>query len=344
MRSPIFRALFQEQSPYFASLPFNLNWMPTERDILLSCSLPSPLTVVDVGCRGGIPGELWTVRKLIQHIGFDADQKECDRLASEPHELFSRSLFPIFVGGQDGELSFHLYKSPGDSSALKPDPRYTEIIGGPKFAIEKSIKVRTTKLDSFFASHPDLARPDMLKLDTQGTELEILRGGVKILETCCMVETEAEFISMYEGQPLFHDVMGFMLEQGFELFYLNRVFSQRRGFMGFAKGQMTFGDALFVRREDRLDGFDEDRLMRFVILLIVYGYLDCAGAIVAGGRLREADRVFVESYLRQRMGRFSTRQIKRAINPFIDKLILFLMYIRKHNSLAFDSDRSWPTR
>ena len=337
-------ALGKKKSPYFSVLPYNVNWMLSSRDPLVSRGLASPVVLVDVGCRGGLPEELWPIRRMIRQIGFDADEKECVRLSAEAHELFSRSIYPLFVGGCDGESEFHLYRSKGDSSALPPNPRYAELIGGPRFAIEETIPVKTTTLDSFFSANPGLPRPDMIKLDTQGTELDILKGGVKCLETCSLVETEVEFITMYKDQPLFHDVMGFMLDQGFELIYLNRVFSQRRGFQGFSKGQITFGDALFVRREDRLDDFDERRLMRHAVLLINYGYLDHAHNLLASKAFGPDDKAFLESYLKQRTDRWSVRRIKKAVIPFVDKLVLALLYLRKHNSLTFDSDRSWPSR
>jgi len=344
MKEPFLKAVFRKGSPYFAVLPYNLNWMLPGRDAMVSRGLASPIVLVDVGCRGGLPDELCPIKRMIQHIGFDADEKECDRLSSEAHELFARSIYPLFVGGRDGESEFHLYQSKGDSSALPPNPRYAELIGGPRFAIEETIPVKTTTLDSFFSANPGLPRPDMIKLDTQGTELDILKGAVKCLETCSLVEAEVEFFPMYKDQPLFHDVMGFMLDQGFELLHLNRVFSQRRGFQGFSKGQITFGDALFVRREDRLDRFDEQMLMRLAILLVNYGYLDLAYNLLAIKKFHAGDRAFLESYLKQRIDRWSVRRMKRAIIPFIDKLVLALLHFRKHNSLTFDSDRSWPSR
>ena len=344
MNEPFLKALFRKGSPYFAVLPYNLNWMLPGRDALVARGLASPVVLVDVGCRGGLPEELWPIRRMVRHIGFDADEKECARLSKEAHELFSRSIYPLFVGGWDGESEFHLYQSKGDSSALHPNPRYAELIGGPRFAIEETLPVKTTRLDSFFSANPNLPGPDMIKLDTQGTELDILKGAVKCLETCSLVEIEVEFFPMYKDQPLFHDVMGFMLDQGFELLYLNRVFSQRRGFQGFSKGQITFGDALFVRREDRLDRFDGPRLMRLAVLLVNYGYLDMAHNLLAAGKFEESDRAFLEFYLKHRTDRWSVRQIKRAVIPLIDKLVLALLHLRKHNSLTFDSDRSWPSR
>jgi 3-methyladenine DNA glycosylase AlkC len=93
-----------------------------------------------------------------------------------------------------------------------------------------------------------------------------------------------------------------------------------------------------------LEHFDEQRLMRLAVLLVNYGYLDVAHNLLATKKLHAGDRAFLESYLKQKIDRWSVRQLKRTVIPFIDKLALALLYLRKHNSLTFDSDRSWPSR
>ena len=344
MNSFLRKAIFSLESPYGAILPYNLNWMLAAGDPVVTRGLPEPIVLVDVGCRGGLPGELWPVRRLVRHIGFDADVVECNRLNAEPHELAGRTIYPHFVGGQQGTTPFHLFKDPGESSALGPDARFASVFAEPTFGVDRTVQLESTTMDAFFASHPELARPDMIKLDSQGTELEILRGATACLRTCSLVEIEVEFISMYEGQALFHDIMGFMLGQGYDLLFLNRFSRQRRGFQGHAKGQIIFGDALFVRREDRLDHYDPRRLARFLTLLINYGHLDLAHHLLATQPLSDDDRLFYEEYLRRRLGFRGRRRIASLLNPFIDKLLLLLLYLRRHNALWFDSDRSWPTR
>ncbi|MHB1311390.1 MAG: FkbM family methyltransferase [Gemmatimonadaceae bacterium] len=318
--------------------------MLDDDDAVVTRRLPEPIVLVDVGCRGGVPGELWPLRRQLQHVGFDADADECARLNAEPHDLAGRTIYPVFVGGEEGTSAFHIFREPGDSSALQPDARFAALFADPTFIVDRTVQVESTTMDAFFASHPELARPDLIKLDSQGTELEILRGATACLKTCSLVEIEVEFTPMYAGQALFHDLMGFMLAQGFDLLFLNRFSRQRRGYPGYAKGQLTFGDALFVRREDRLDDYDAGRIARFVTLLINYGHLDLAHHLLAARRLPPDDQEFHEEYLRRRFGFRGRRRLAGLVNPFVDKLVLLLLHLRGHNGLRFDSDRSWPTR
>ncbi len=338
-------AIFRHRNPSFAVLPYNLNWMLSKRVIrILRDADLAPITVVDVGCRGGLPDELFPIRKMVHHIGFDADAQECDRMNSEPHDLHSRNIFPVFVGSQDGESDFNLFKSRAESSALPPDERFAALFGGRNFAVEKTTKVKTTTLDSFFQSHPTIPRPDMIKLDTQGTELEILKGAVECLRSSLLIEVEVEFLPMYQGQALFEDVLVFMRKKGFELLHLNRVFKQRKGYSGWAKGQIIFGDALFMRREDSLESLSDKSKLKYLTFLLNYGYRDIVQSILTNNDLPEEIRHLFSQCLRPPVGKKLIKRLQRYTIPLVDKLILVLLHARRHNALNTDSDRSWPFR
>lgn len=341
----VWDALRRRGSHYAATLPYNLNWMALGplAPILADGSV-GPVTVVDVGARGGLAPELHSIRQLVHLIGFDADEAECRRLNAEPHDLHGREFHPVFVGAANGSASFHLYANAAESSSLLPDARFARLIGGPDFAVARTLNVSTTTLDAFYESHASLPRPDFLKVDTQGTELSVLRGAVSCLRTASLVEVEVEFQPHYAEQPLFGDVASFMREQGFELFYLNRVFRQHRGFRGFARGQLTFGDALFARREDRLAGLSDAAIERFLLLLVVFGHLDAAMTVLEARALPEAAAARWREYLRWREGNGKVNRLRRLVTPFIDKVILLLLHARGHNALTMDSDRSWPVR
>jgi hypothetical protein len=66
-----------------------------------------------------------------------------------------------------------------------------------------------------------VAEVSFMKLDAQGSELDILRGGRGLLQSCVGVEVEVEFSPIYEGQPQFSDVDQFLREHGFVLWRLS---------------------------------------------------------------------------------------------------------------------------
>ena len=59
---------------------------------------------------------------------------------------------------------------------------------------------------------------DLIKLDTQGTEIEILSAGRAILDAAHVVILEASLIANNEGVPLMGDVIRFMADAGFLVF------------------------------------------------------------------------------------------------------------------------------
>ena len=247
-------------------------------------------------------------------------------------------IFPYFVGSESGEVAFKLYRDRGHSSAYAPNERYREHFLGDAFAVEREIRVAARRLDDVYRDE-DLSTPDYMKLDTQGSELDILRGGARLLEEVAFVEAEVEFTHIYQDQPLFFDVAKFLYERGFELLYLNRVFGNRRLYQGPARGQIVFADALFARREDRLDGLDLHRIARYVLLLLNYGHHDLAYHVISlfpGVRELVPN---VERHFERRPSRMRTVMIRH-----IDRLCSYWLKKRRTNQDVFDSDRAWPFR
>jgi FkbM family methyltransferase len=79
--------------------------------------------------------------------------------------------------------------------------------------------VEIAVLDEYLATN-GLPRPDLIKLDVQGYELEALKGAPKCLQHAKALILEVSFKELYKGQCLFHDVIEFCASHGF---YLNAV-------------------------------------------------------------------------------------------------------------------------
>jgi hypothetical protein len=52
-------------------------------------------------------------------------------------------------------------------------------------------------------------------IDTQGSELGILKGAGKLLQDCNVIEIECSNYSVYDGAPLYEEVEAFLEEVGF---------------------------------------------------------------------------------------------------------------------------------
>lgn len=101
------------------------------------------------------------------------------------------------------------------------------------------VSVETTTLDDY-AKAEGIERVSVLKMDTQGSELDILKGGSELLAAARigLIYTELIFVPVYEKQAAFHEIAGYLAGFGYDLF----------DFFGFTydpSGQLKWGDAIF---------------------------------------------------------------------------------------------------
>lgn len=72
-------------------------------------------------------------------------------------------------------------------------------------------------LDTLIKKHPEYSKPDFLKLDVQGYELEILKGAEELLKNTEIILLEASLIPVNKGCPLISTVIEFMSSRNFRL-------------------------------------------------------------------------------------------------------------------------------
>jgi len=143
----------------------------------------------------------------------------------------------------DGERPINLSANSWSSSFLALASQHLK--SAPESRYIGSELVMTSRLDSVF---PRLVLRDdertFLKLDVQGDELSVLRGGELTLARVNALECEVSIVALYEGQPLIGEMLEYLSRQAFELVALEPGFSDQR------TGQLLQLEALFVRRVD----------------------------------------------------------------------------------------------
>jgi FkbM family methyltransferase len=84
--------------------------------------------------------------------------------------------------------------------------------------IERSTVVPMITLDDYCEEH-QVTQVDLLKCDTQGYELEVLRGACRLIDArrVRLILVELNFMERYEGQARFDEVLSFALDRGFHL-------------------------------------------------------------------------------------------------------------------------------
>lgn len=206
-----------------------LNQEQNTTDELSFSALDRKLVVVDIGCRWGFAEKFTKVSGSFQVYGFDPDIEECERL-SHRYEGAAVSIVPLGLAGSAGKRTLYVTQEPACSSLLVPDQKLTEHYPALHCARHvSSVEVETVTLDGW-ATENNVQTIDYIKVDTQGTELEILKGGINILKTTRVLEIEVEFNPIYLGQPIFSDVDLFLRAEGFVLWKLtNQVHYSKCG-------------------------------------------------------------------------------------------------------------------
>ncbi len=244
--------------------------------------------VLDVGARWGAAGAWYRLDPLAELCGFEPDAAECARInaAAGPGERF----FPVALGAQAGPATLHVTREPGCSSLFEPD---TALVARyPLLEVITPAGKTTVTLERLddWARREYVERVAFLKLDTQGSELDILRGGARVLAGAIGVEVEVEFFPLYRGQALFGDVDVFARAHGFSLWRLSHLvhYSERHArelrrrdvavFDGVTAeiaagaGRLSWGHALYLRDYRELDPRE-----RRADLLALAAVLDAAG-------------------------------------------------------------------
>ena len=109
-------------------------------------------------------------------------------------------LYQLAFGEQAGVAEFRNYQQSELSSFLPMNPDKTENLFAEE-AVVSIESVRVDTLDTFCATH-QIDYIDLLKIDTQGFELPVLRGGMNLLSQGKVkaVLLELNFATLYEGQ------------------------------------------------------------------------------------------------------------------------------------------------
>jgi FkbM family methyltransferase len=228
------------------------------------------VTVIDVGARGGLHARWQRSVVPIRAYGFDADADECARMNARADGV---TYLPYALGAEDGaQATLRLTTPLGLSSLLEPNRSVLDQFPyGRLVKIERTLPLTLTTLDTACRRHD--IHPDVIKLDIQGAELDVLRGGTGVLADALLVESEVEFLPLYVDQPLFRHIDAFMAERGWILLGLRRDYWRRCSPAIADGGTLVHGDALYVNTA-RLAAMTADTAEPALAALAAYGQAD----------------------------------------------------------------------
>jgi len=194
-----------------------------------------PSAIIDVGACGGE----WSLLACRTWPGVPAYMIDANPESERPLEEAARKVGAtakhyIRLLGQEHRDNVRLFQHGTGTGVLKDLTVYQT----------KAIEVPMDTLDSLLAGE-SVGDSALIKLDVQGYEIEVLKGGGEILRRAEVAILEASLLPFNDGAPLFAEVVRFMDDAGFATYEFCSVFRRTD------QAQVQV-DVFFVRRESNL--------------------------------------------------------------------------------------------
>lgn len=258
----------------------DFNWVP-KSPWLDRIMASSPLIVCDIGANGGLE-ERW--KRLKRYCFFILFEPRDDDVHKPGQAVFKTALW-----SSKRVLPFYSTAFPQASSLFLPNAAIVnrhnnaanmEIISTQEFAVDA--------MDDVIGN---AYRPDFIKTDTEGADLEILKGAERLITDRCLgLQVEVQFEQMRIDSPLFGECDVFIQKHGYVLWnlYLMRFVSASNRIGATTNHQVTVADAVyflsleeFQKRLAREHPDDKETMTaKFLLVLLTYGAHDYAATIL----------------------------------------------------------------
>lgn len=214
----------------------NLNQLanhPLFQQLTAAASLQAtPMGFIDVGARGGAHALVEPIACMTAVLGFEPDEEEYERMLADKAisaDWAGFALEPIALADKPADAVLHLLSAPTNHSLLRPNTDFTHRYNMVKWQEVGTWPLKTELMDTilFGKRQHEAHWGEFIKLDTQGTEYEILLGSEKMLkERTVALVTEVAFCELYKGQKLFSEVELFLRQLGFTFYGFHTIHSR----------------------------------------------------------------------------------------------------------------------
>lgn len=174
--------------------------------------------VLDVGANRGQYEEFLRDSLNYKHkvISIEPIKSNIDILRGKAQGNPNWTILPYAIGGENCKRDLNIMQKDEFSSFHVPSKN--------KFGLEGNVssrqeRVTMRRLDTALSEVLDLPRspPIFLKMDTQGYDLEVLKGAGQTLERVVALQSEVPVLEIYEGMPDFCTCIRSLTEAGFDI-------------------------------------------------------------------------------------------------------------------------------
>ncbi|MDD8018875.1 MAG: FkbM family methyltransferase [Bacteroidota bacterium] len=197
-------------------------------------------TILDVGANEGqFLSKASRIFPDAYFYAFEPLKKSFTKLQKNNSANKKITLFNFALGDEEKDSIINRNDYSPSSSLLPLTDLHKEAFPMTENVVGEKIQIRL--LDNI-ASHLNLNKKILLKIDVQGYELNVLRGAERTLKAVDVILTETSFFELYKNQPLFDDMYTFLSQRGFQYFgSLEQLYDAR-------DGRILQADSIFIRK------------------------------------------------------------------------------------------------
>lgn len=199
-------------------------------------------TVIDVGANNGEFAEyLSSYFDAVRTVAIEPLPGCAEQIRQREKAIRNLTVFECAVSDHEGRATL-FENAYAPASSLLPVSRISTDEFPQTAGRQREVEVAVRRLDDL-VDPVNLEGTVLIKLDVQGLEDKVIRGGEKVFRAAKFVLVEMSFVPMYDGQPLFEEVHALLVDMGFRFAGIkNQVDSP-------ATGQPLFMHCLYVNKD-----------------------------------------------------------------------------------------------
>lgn len=236
-----------------------------------------PFNYADIGARGGLLDFLEPFKNILNTIYFEPDFEEFEKMKKQ-YSNQKATIINAAVSDSNSIKTLYLTKKRGGSSLLHPSGNMIGMMaisgeGTSRFLVEETSQIQTRRLDEVL-NYSELPL-ELLKIDTQGSEFEILSalGDHRPFLICA----ECATTEIYKGQKSLFAVGALLENLGYFPIHLMDGHLIAKTPSNWRNSTQLYGDVIFVP-DNSANGraIIERDVEKWFASLCMHGYMDFA--------------------------------------------------------------------
>jgi FkbM family methyltransferase len=166
-----------------------------------------PKTIIDVGAFEGYWSK--SVNLIFKDSRFYLVEPQVEKIEIIKNNVKGNNfkVFNTLLGKNDNEVKLFYQMGTGSSYYYENT-----------FATREEVEIKTVSLDTFVLENDIKLEDTILKLDTQGSELDIIRGGENSLKKIDFLLIELSLVNYNLNAPNYLEILNYLNENDFVLF------------------------------------------------------------------------------------------------------------------------------